>query len=194
MKELNLREFANVPVSVAVEELKNLTVDQILVLPEPHRTATIEKLVDERSTDVHFVQNDGEDFTIKFNKQPVVIKSGNHPYPLPVALFILNKFGVGSNKTYGITEREGLVSGEVPESYARPDAIAETKAALEQKAEDLSKQEKALKDLEKELEDKKAELEAKLADVDKPDPAGAAEEPKENKPKGNTKKETGTKV
>ncbi len=152
---MNLLKFANVPLTDAVNELQELPLDQVLFLPEPHRTATIEEIVKSQSAELHFVENLGKEFTVTYQNKPLVVKKGNEPYPLPVALYLLTKYGEGTDKTYGKTKRSDLVSGAPPEGYKKEfveDKLADKSAELKQAETDLKVREKEMAKKEKELE------------------------------------------
>lgn len=76
------------------------TLCDVLNLPESFRTDIIEKLDPARTYKI----NSPKERKVLFQGKARVIKKGIHEYPLNFALWLLSKFGVGSDKTYGVTK------------------------------------------------------------------------------------------
>ncbi len=100
------------------------------VAPEPYKTKAIEAL-DPSVT--YMVFNPGKAFNVGFKKKKVKINSGATEHPLPVALFLLNKYGKGSDKIYGVTENSCLLDHDPAEPKASRDMkIGEFTQAIEE--------------------------------------------------------------
>lgn len=74
--------------------------------PEPFKTKALEAL---DSAKTYTVFNPGKAFNVGYQKKKVKVANGVNVYPKDVALFLLTKFGKGTDATYGKTDNSVLL-------------------------------------------------------------------------------------